>query len=143
MTRILAALLAGLLFGIGLTVAQMTNPAKVLAFLDLFGAWDPSLAVVMAGAVAATFAGYRALRGRAAPLCDTALRWPTATAVDARLIAGAVLFGIGWGLVGLCPGPTIASLAIAPQRTLPFVLAMLIGMGLARWLDERRAATPA
>ena len=138
MKRILGGLGSGLVFGVGLTIAQMTNPAKVLAFLDLFGNWDPSLALVMAGAVMVTFVGFRLLRARTVPACDTAMRWPTATAIDARLIGGAALFGIGWGLVGLCPGPAIASLAIAPQRTVLFVIAMLVGMALARWFGQRR-----
>ena len=143
MKKILASFASGLLFGIGLTLAQMTNPAKVLAFLDLFGAWDPSLALVMAGAVLVTFCGFRLLRGYATPLCDTAMRWPSVTAIDARLIGGAALFGLGWGLVGLCPGPAIASLGIAPQRTGLFVVAMLIGMGFARWLGEHQAEATA
>jgi uncharacterized membrane protein YedE/YeeE len=140
MKKILAGFAAGLLFGIGLTIAQMTNPAKVLAFLDPFGTWDPSLALVMAGAVAVTFVGFRRLRARAAPVCDAAMQWPTATAIDAKLIGGAALFGLGWGLVGLCPGPAIASLGIAPQRTILFVAGMLIGMSLVRWFVERRPA---
>jgi uncharacterized membrane protein YedE/YeeE len=145
MKKILAGFAAGLLFGIGLTVAQMTNPAKVLAFLDLFGAWDPSLAFVMGGAVVVTFLGFRLLRARAAPVCDGAMQWPTATGIDGRLLGGAALFGLGWGLVGLCPGPAIASLGIAPQATVLFVLAMLAGMALVRRFGERRteAAAPA
>ncbi|HXV24873.1 MAG TPA: DUF6691 family protein [Alphaproteobacteria bacterium] len=143
MNRILAAFVAGLVFGVGLTVAQMTNPAKVLAFLDLFGNWDPSLAFVMGGAVAVTFVGYRSLRGRHAPVCDMSMRWPTTTAIDGRLVGGAALFGLGWGLVGLCPGPAVASLGIAPQRTILFVIAMLVGMALARWFGERRSPAAA
>ena len=143
MKKILAGFAAGLVFGIGLTIAQMTNPTKVLAFLDLFGAWDPSLALVMGGAVVVTFVGFRLLRAQATPVCDATMRWPTATAIDTRLIGGAALFGLGWGLVGLCPGPAIASLGIAPQRTMLFVAAMLIGMGLARWFVERRAEAAA
>jgi uncharacterized protein len=143
MKKILAGFAAGLVFGIGLTIAQMTNPAKVLAFLDLFGDWDPSLAFVMAGAVAVTFAGFRLLRARTAPACGTAMQWPTAAAIDARLIGGAALFGLGWGFVGLCPGPAIASLGIAPQRTILFVGSMVIGMSLVRWLVERRPVTAA
>ena len=143
MKKILAGFAAGLVFGIGLTIAQMTNPAKVLAFLDLFGAWDPSLALVMGGAVVVTFVGFRLLRTRTAPVCDTAMQWPTATAIDARLLGGAALFGLGWGLVGLCPGPAITSLGIAPQRTILFVAWMVIGMSLVRWFIERRPVTAA
>jgi uncharacterized membrane protein YedE/YeeE len=138
MKKILAGFAAGLVFGIGLTIAQMTNPAKVLAFLDLSGGWDPSLAFVMGGAVAVTFLGFRLLRARTAPVCDTAMQWPTATAIDARLLGGAALFGLGWGLVGLCPGPAIASLGIAPERTILFVAWTVIGMSLVRWFVERK-----
>jgi uncharacterized membrane protein YedE/YeeE len=143
MKKFLAGFAAGFIFGIGLTVAQMTNPAKVLAFLDLFGAWDPSLALVMGGAVMVTFCGFRLLRARTAPIYDTAMRWPSLTVIDARLIGGAALFGLGWGLIGLCPGPAIASLGIAPQRTALFVLGMLAGMSLTRWLRQRRAEAAA
>jgi uncharacterized membrane protein YedE/YeeE len=143
MKKILSGFAAGLVFGIGLTVAQMTNPAKVLAFLDLFGDWDPSLAFVMGGAVLVTFLGFRLLRARTAPVCDSAMQWPTATAIDARLIGGAALFGLGWGLVGLCPGPAIASLGIAPQRTILFVAAMLAGMAVVRWFVERKPVAAA
>ena len=138
MKKIFAGFAAGLVFGIGLTIAQMTNPAKVLAFLDLFGGWDPSLAFVMGGAVVVTFFGFRLLRARTAPVCDTAMRWPTSTAIDARLLGGAALFGLGWGLVGLCPGPAIASLGIAPERTILFVAWLVIGMSLVRWFIERK-----
>ena len=143
MKKILAGFAAGLVFGVGLTIAQMTNPAKVLAFLDLFGDWDPSLALVMGGAVVVTFLGFRLLRARTAPVCDIAMQWPTAAVIDVRLLGGAALFGLGWGLVGLCPGPAIASLGIAPQRTILFVAAMLAGMSLVRWFVERKPVTAA
>ena len=139
MKQIVSAFVLGLAFGAGLVISGMSNPAKVFGFLDIAGEWDPSLAFVMGGAVVLTFAGFRLLRTRTAPVCDTAMQWPTAAAIDARLLGGAALFGLGWGLVGLCPGPAIASLGIAPQRTALFVLAMVIGMGLARWFGERRA----
>ncbi|HPG89922.1 MAG TPA: YeeE/YedE family protein [Hyphomicrobium sp.] len=119
---------AGVVFGVGLIIAGMINPAKVLNFLDIAGLWDPSLAFVMAGAIAVTAIGYRIGRTRARPLFDETFRWPTATAIDWRLIAGAAIFGVGWGLVGLCPGPAIASLILAAPATLVFVPAMLIGI---------------
>jgi len=130
------AALGGLLFGAGLAVSQMANPAKVLAFLDLgaipAGGWDPSLAFVMAGALAVTFVGYRVVRGRPKPLAAERFEWPTRRDIDARLIAGSALFGIGWGLVGYCPGPAIASLAWGRTETVVFVLAMMAGMVVYR-----------
>ena len=128
MARILVALAAGLIFGLGLTVSQMINPAKVLGFLDLFGDWDPSLALVMAGAIPVAALGYRLARGSRAPLFADAYAAPTQSAIDRRLVAGAILFGVGWGLVGYCPGPALASLAVGPWQTALFVAAMLLGM---------------
>jgi len=132
MARILASLSAGLVFGLGLAVSQMVNPAKVLAFLDVAGAWDPSLALVMGAAVAVTWVGYRLVLGRPKPVLTESFQLPTKTAIDARLITGAAIFGIGWGLAGLCPGPAIASAAYLQAETLYFVPAMLAGLFLAR-----------
>ena len=128
MARILVALFAGLIFGLGLTVSQMVNPAKVIAFLDLFGNWDPSLAFVMLGAIPVAALGYRLARRRSAPLCAPTYSGPTRTGIDVRLIGGSVLFGIGWGLVGYCPGPAITSMALGNSATPLFVAAMLVGM---------------
>ena len=128
----LTSLIAGLLFGIGLTLAQMVNPQKVLNFLDFAGAWDPSLAFVLGGATGTAAIGFRLVGRRAAPLFADRFQLPTAKDIDAPLVAGAVLFGIGWGLVGLCPGPAVASLAIAPGSVAIFVLALLAGMMLQR-----------
>ena len=128
MARVLIALLAGLLFGLGLTVSQMINPGKVLGFLDLFGDWDPSLAFVMLGAIPVAATGYRLARRSSAPLCATEFAPPAASRIDARLIGGAILFGIGWGLVGYCPGPALASLGLGNSGTLLFVAAMFAGM---------------
>ena len=128
MARILVALVAGLLFGLGLTVSQMINPAKVLGFLDLFGDWDPSLAFVMAGAIPVAAIGYRLAGLSAGPFCASAYAAPSQSKLDAGLVSGAVLFGIGWGLVGYCPGPALASVALGNSATLLFVAAMLIGM---------------
>src|SRR3954447_19772199 len=105
--RIVAPLMCGLIFGAGLLISGMVQPAKVLAFLDIFGAWDPSLLVVMAAALAVGSAGYALARRRVQPLFDTRSFWPTATQIDRPLVAGSVLFGIGWGMVGLCPGPAL------------------------------------
>lgn len=130
MPRILAALASGLLFGLGLVVSGMVNPAKVLGFLDIAGDWDPSLAFVMAAAIPVAALGFR-LGGRMeAPLCDTAFAPPARRRIDARLLGGAALFGIGWGLAGFCSGPALASLGFGGWPVLVFVAAMLGGMGL-------------
>ena len=142
MAHALGALLAGLLFGLGLAVSQMINPAKVLAFLDIAGRWDPSLAFVMIGALAVTALGYRLALQRAAPILADRFEVPTAREIDRRLLAGAVLFGIGWGLVGFCPGPAIASLAFGVKESLIFAAAMLAGMALFR-LGNRTTPLPA
>lgn len=142
MLRSLVALAAGLLFGLGLTVSGMINPAKVLNFLDLAGHWDPSLAFVMAGAIPVAAIGFALARRRAAPLYAAGFSGPTKTQVDAPLVSGAILFGIGWGLVGYCPGPALASLGFGNWRTLLFVAAMLVGMGAFQCLDWARAARP-
>lgn len=128
MVRILMAFAAGLLFGAGLVLSQMVNPAKVLGFLDLAGDWDPSLAFVMLGAVPVAAMGYGVARRLAKPLCATAFAEPARRPIDRRLAGGAVLFGIGWGLVGLCPGPAIANLATLSPGVIVFVVAMAVGM---------------
>jgi len=129
MVQIVAALAAGLLFGAGLTLSQMVNPAKVLGFLDITGNWDPSLAFVLAGAVGTAALGFRLVRRhRTAPVFAAEFDLPGARDIDRRLVIGATLFGIGWGLVGLCPGPALAALAIAPAQVALFVAAMLVGM---------------
>lgn len=137
MVRIIASLVAGLLFGLGLCVSQMINPAVVLAFLDVAaipaGGWDPSLAFVMAGALAVTATGYRLTFRRPVPLFAERFALPPTRPVNGRLIAGAALFGLGWGLAGYCPGPAIAGLGVGEARTWTFVAAMLLGMGLYRW----------
>ena len=130
---ILAQFVAGLVFGAGLVVSAMIDPAKIQNFLDLAGSWDPSLALVMAAAVAVTFLGFRAIFQLERPLLAERFHLPVADAIDARVIAGPAIFGIGWGLAGFCPGPAIASLGLAAPGTLVFVVAMLAGMALARW----------
>ncbi len=129
--------LAGLLFSAGLIVSGMINPAKVIGFLDLFGDWDPSLAFVMAGAVAVNFVGHRFVTRRAQPLFAEGFAIPTPKDVDRELIIGASLFGVGWGLVGLCPGPAIAALGASPASASVFVAAMLAGMAGGRALKSR------
>jgi uncharacterized membrane protein YedE/YeeE len=128
--RMIASLLCGLVFGAGLLISGMVQPTKVLGFLDIFGAWDPSLAVVMAAALAVSVPGFRLANGRSRPLLDTQSFWPTRNQIDRPLIIGAALFGIGWGLVGLCPGPALESLATLSPGILVFVAAMAGGMTL-------------
>ncbi len=126
--RNLIALGAGLLFGAGLYLAMMADPNKVLAFLDLAGAWDPSLALVMVGAIAVSAVGFAVSRRMAASFSGRPFSWPTLTRPDAKLLGGAALFGIGWGMTGYCPGPGLAALAVNPAEALPYLLAMAIGM---------------
>jgi uncharacterized membrane protein YedE/YeeE len=130
--RIAMGFAAGLVFGLGLVISGMSDPAKVLNFLDLFGTWDPSLAFVMAGAVAVTFVGYRVTLGRPRPLFDATFHLPTAKDLDPSLLAGAAVFGLGWGLAGFCPGPAFTALPLLAAGTLVFVPAMLLGMWAAR-----------
>jgi len=140
--RLVAALVSGLLFGLGLAISQMINPAKVLAFLDVAGDWDPSLALVMGGAVAVTLVAFPVVMRRSRPALAESFTLPTKTRIDGRLLAGAVLFGVGWGLVGLCPGPAIGGLAYLLPEGLYFVFAMAAGMILAPMMmgggDDRR-----
>lgn len=138
--RALASLLAGLIFGAGLIVAGMTNPAKVVNFLDVAGTWDPSLAFVMGGAVVVTFLGYRLAWRWPAPLLGHAFVLPTLTAIDRRVLVGPAVFGVGWGLAGLCPGPALTTLTLGGVDSVTFVLAMLLGMWAARALAARPVA---
>ncbi|SFD56862.1 DUF6691 family protein [Roseivivax sediminis] len=126
-------LLSGLVFGLGLVVSGMADPAKVLNFLDLFGTWDPSLAFVMAGATVTAHVGYRLVWRRAAPLRMPEFDLPSARAIDAPLLTGAALFGLGWGIGGFCPGPALTALPLAAPGTLVFVPAMLAGL----WMGGR------
>jgi uncharacterized protein len=126
------SLISGVLFGIGLVVAGMSNPDKVLNFLDVFGHWDPSLAFVMAGALVVTAIGYWLAWRQPKPVLADNFDLPLSKQIDARLLTGAAAFGIGWGLSGFCPGPAVTSLALLAPGTLVFVPTMLIGMGIAR-----------
>lgn len=145
--RAIASLLSGIVFGIGLIVSGMSNPAKVLNFLDLAGSWDPSLAFVMGGAVVVTFIGYRLAQTRAHPAFAERFHMPTARDIDGPLLAGAASFGLGWGLGGYCPGPAVTALALHADGTLAFVSCMLLGMWCARLakdhLGELTARHPA
>lgn len=135
---ILNALLAGLIFGIGLIVSGMANPQKVLGFLDLAGRWDPSLAFVMAGAIAVASVGYALAKRRRASLFGAPMQWPAAARIDWRLIGGSAVFGIGWGLAGFCPGPALVTAARGNGQALIFVAAMLAGMVLFTLIERRK-----
>ena len=127
---IVAPLLCGLMFGAGLLISGMVQPTKVLGFLDIFGAWDPSLAVVMAAALVVSVPGFMLAGRRTRPLLAKNYFWPTKTGIDGSLVTGAALFGTGWGLVGLCPGPALESLATLSPGVIVFVVAMAAGMAL-------------
>jgi uncharacterized membrane protein YedE/YeeE len=135
MKSALSAIGAGLLFGIGLGLSGMTQPAKVIGFLDVFGAWDPSLAFVMMGAIVVHFGLARWIRRRERPLLDTRFHLPTATRVDLQLVAGSAVFGIGWGLGGFCPGPAIVALGSGALSAFVFVGAMALGMAVQYVVD--------
>lgn len=141
MPAILASFACGLIFGAGLLISGMTEPEKVLGFLDIFGAWDATLAFVMGGAVAVAAVGFALARRRSAPVFAAKFLWPERRDIDAPLVAGATLFGIGWGLVGICPGPALVNLAGLSLPIVVFVAAMVIGM-LAFELWQRRPVAP-
>ena len=134
-----AALAAGSLFGVGLAVSGMTLPAKVVGFLDVTGHWDPTLAFVMAGAIAVHFVLFRLVLRRRAPIFDSHFHVPTRRDIDLRLVGGAALFGIGWGLAGQCPGPALTNLATGAPSAFLFVATMAAGMVIQRELDRVRA----
>jgi uncharacterized membrane protein YedE/YeeE len=126
----IASLVCGLIFGAGLLISGMVQPTKVLGFLDIFGAWDPSLIVVIVAALAVAVPGFMLVNGRSRPLLAAQSLWPTKRDIDLPLIVGATLFGVGWGLVGLCPGPALESLATLSLPVIVFVIAMAGGMAL-------------
>jgi uncharacterized membrane protein YedE/YeeE len=124
----LFAFVAGLVFGIGLIIAGMANPAKILGFLDIAGKWDPSLALVMAGAIAVGLVAFALARRRTMSALGLPMQLPTASSLDARLVGGSIVFGVGWGLAGFCPGPAIVALGAGYAKAAVFVAAMLLGM---------------
>ena len=134
----LVTLISGLLFGFGLLLSGMANPAKVQNFLDLFGTWDPSLALVMGGAIAVTMPGFWLVTRRSKPFFNDVFHLPTRTDFDARLITGAAIFGVGWGLGGFCPGPAMTALPLAGEGTLIFVATMLTGMAASKYVLQQR-----
>ncbi len=135
--RTLTGFICGLIFGIGLVVSGMSNPAKVLNFLDLAGTWDPSLAFVMGGATVVTFLGHRLAQARPRPIFAERFDLPTSSVIDSPLLAGAACFGLGWGLGGFCPGPAVTALPLMAEGTLIFVPCMLAGMWAARMAKGR------
>ena len=137
--RLFIAILCGVLFGAGMIISDMVNPARVLAFLDVTGDWDPSLAFVMGGALIPSGLAYLIHRRMHAPVLADEFRVPASRLIDRPLIAGAILFGLGWGLVGLCPGPALAALTTASWQAVIFVVAMLAGMTLFRFTAGRSA----
>ncbi|MCE8024283.1 MULTISPECIES: DUF6691 family protein [Halomonadaceae] len=135
--KTLMGYIAGLMFGLGLALAGMTDPARVLGFLDIFGAWDPTLMFVLGGAVVTTFVGYRLVFRRERPMLGETFQLPTRQDLDTRLIGGAALFGVGWGLSGYCPGPAIAAIAGLTAPLFAMLVAMVAGWFLARALPAR------
>ena len=134
----LTEFLVGLLFGLGLILSGMTDPGKIIGFLDIFGAWDPSLAFVMMGAIAVGFVAFALAKKRTTTILGGALRLPTASHIDKRLIIGSTVFGIGWGLAGFCPGPALVSMASGQIQALWFVSAMVAGMLAFEALERGR-----
>lgn len=137
MLRTIAAFGCGIIFGVGLAISQMVNPAKVLAFFDVFGTWDPSLAFVMGGAVGVTVLAFRYVMRRGQPLIEPSFSLPTRRDIDARLVGGAAVYGVGWGLTGFCVGPAVAALAFTDGRVVLFLAALMVGMVVAKLIDTR------
>ncbi|MBL0419029.1 YeeE/YedE family protein [Ramlibacter sp. AW1] len=133
----LFSLIAGAVFGIGLIVSGMANPAKVLGFLDLAGPWDPSLAFVMAGAIAVGSVAFLLVRGRQVSMLGLPMKLPTSRHLDRRLVGGSLLFGVGWGVAGFCPGPALTALGMGEGKALVFVAAMVAGMAIFELLERR------
>jgi len=129
-SALIFALLSGLIFGLGLILAGMANPAKVLAFLDLAGGWDPSLGLVMGGAIAIGLVAFKIAGKRSSSFLGLPMNLPTSRIIDKRLVVGGLVFGIGWGLVGICPAPAFVLLGAGSIKGIVFLVAMLIGMGL-------------
>lgn len=142
MSRIASAFLIGIVFGVGIAISGMANPAKVLNFFDVAGTWDPSLLFVMGGALLVTAIGYRVVFGaRARPLLEMDYALPTSRRIDAELVGGSALFGIGWGVSGFCPGGAIPALGLGYAETFVFIAAMMAGIIVARTLKTRAART--
>lgn len=137
--RLLSAFIVGLVFGAGIAISGMINPAKVLNFFDIAGAWDPSLIFVMGGALVTTFVGYRVVLRRDAPVIEERFQLPTARDIDARLVGGSAVFGVGWGIAGFCPGAAVPALGSGKAEVAGFVVALLAGLWVARTVRDRQA----
>jgi uncharacterized protein len=141
MLKHISSALVGAVFGLGIAISGMANPAKVLNFFDVFGTWDPSLIFVMGGAMLTAMAGYRIVLGRQPkPMFEHQFAIPTNKAIDMRLIAGSAVFGIGWGIAGFCPGGAIPALGLGYSETFVFVATMVAGLVFSRWLNSRKTA---
>lgn len=143
MTQRFSEFLVGLLFGLGLILAGMTDPGKVIGFLDLAGQWDPSLAFVMGGAIAVGIFAFTAARKRTLNFLGGAMHLPTSRDIDRRLVVGSLVFGAGWGLAGFCPGPALVSMAAGQPKAVVFVVAMLAGMAIFEVIERRRLSRTA
>lgn len=137
--RILSALLVGLVFGVGIAISGMINPAKVLNFFDIAGTWDPSLIFVMGGALLTTFIGYRLVLKRPGPIVEAEFKLPTNRVIDARLIGGSAIFGLGWGIAGFCPGAAVPALGSGRYEVVAFVAALLAGLWVAKTIQTKQA----
>ncbi|MEL7176428.1 MAG: DUF6691 family protein [Pseudomonadota bacterium] len=134
--RLIAGYLIGVIFGMGILISGMANPVKVLNFFDIFGAWDPSLAFVMGGALVVTFIGYRLVLKQPRPLVDSKFHLPSKSDIDARLIAGSATFGVGWGIAGFCPGGALPALGTGNTSVMIFVAALVVGIWIATWAQR-------
>jgi hypothetical protein len=139
----LAILISGLLFGTGLTISGMVNPMKILNFLDIFGPWDATLVFVMGAGLVVTLLGYQIILRRSAPLFATSFKLPNSQDIDAKLLGGAALFGLGWGLSGFCPGPAVASVVFGRAESIAFVIAMAAGMIVTKQIQNRTRTSEA
>ena len=141
--RLIGSYLIGLIFGVGISISGMANPAKVINFFDIAGIWDPSLAFVMGGALIVTFIGYKFVLKRPAPVLGTAFHMPTRSDLDARLLGGSAAFGVGWGIAGFCPGGALPAIGTGVTEVFVFVGAMLAGIAVSKVIQNRLAGVPA
>ncbi|MGB5172342.1 MAG: DUF6691 family protein [Eudoraea sp.] len=138
--KLIAIYLIGVVFGVGISISGMANPAKVLNFFDIAGTWDPSLIFVMGGALVTTFIGYKLVFGREAPVFEAGFSVPTSRTIDAKLVGGSAIFGIGWGVAGFCPGGALPALGTGRWEVFAFTGALVVGIFMARWIMNRQPA---
>jgi uncharacterized membrane protein YedE/YeeE len=134
--QIMTAFVTGLIFGLGLILSEMTNPAKIIGFLDIFGNWDPSLVLVMLGAITVSAVSFKLTKSRQQSFFGQQIKLPNSSNIDHKLITGSLIFGVGWGLAGYCPGPALTSVLLGGYQPLVFVISMLIGMGVFEVLNQ-------